>query len=197
MNLRRSSIGASGASTRTSLSIAQTSPGGSTSGASRLVPASSSSSIANSSPSIAPSGTSSSVNSVTHIRRRTGPEPAPSSPSPSSPGPATDPDRPLFHEPAKDVPRPEEGTLIREYTLQNAESGLASDYVKRRNVIRLRMEGEQFLVQASDVGSVVDWIEGFQAAANISLDLDERPMPRGPLFPRSVEFSCADFEIER
>lgn len=104
---------------------------------------------------------------------------------PSHPVPRqTRPD--LFHEPApaKDVPRLEEGTLIREYSLQNAESGLASDYVKRRNVIRLRMEGEQFLVQASDVGSVVDWNEGFQAAANISLDLDERPMPRGPLFPR-------------
>lgn len=27
-------------------------------------------------------------------------------------------------------------------------------------------------------------IQGFQAAANIALDLDERPMPKGPLFPR-------------
>ncbi|VDB88766.1 unnamed protein product [Peniophora sp. CBMAI 1063] len=186
-NMRRLSVGASATSSaRTSFSNTRTSPTGSagTGGASRVLPASSSSSIAGSNSSIAPSGTTSSVNSVTHIRRRTGPEPAPSSPSTSSPGPATDPTRPLFHEPAKDVPRPEEGTLIREYSLQNAESGLASDYVKRRNVIRLRMEGEQFLIQASDVGSVVDWIEGFQAAANISLDLDERPMPRGPLFPR-------------
>ncbi|KZV72763.1 hypothetical protein PENSPDRAFT_649523 [Peniophora sp. CONT] len=184
MGTRRSSISASVApSSRTSLSNARTSPPGSANGASRLLPASSSSSIAGSSPSITVS-TSSSANSVTHVRRRTGPEPASSSLSPSSPGPAIDSTRPLFHAPGKDVPRVEEGTLVREYTLQNAESGLASDYVKRRNVIRLRMEGEQFLVQASDVGSVVDWIEGFQAAANVSLDLDERPMPRGPLFPR-------------
>ncbi|KAI0029124.1 hypothetical protein K488DRAFT_30567, partial [Vararia minispora EC-137] len=81
-------------------------------------------------------------------------------------------------------PAPEPRDLTRQYTLQHAESGLASDYHKRRNVIRCRMEGEQFLLQAVDVQGVVDWIEGFQAAANIALDLDERPMPRGPLFPR-------------
>lgn len=27
-------------------------------------------------------------------------------------------------------------------------------------------------------------IQGLQAAANVALDLDERTMPRGPLFPR-------------
>jgi hypothetical protein len=72
-------------------------------------------------------------------------------------------------------------------------------------VIRVRIEGQQFLLQAPDVASVVDWIEvrhfhlcaglarrltflicvqGFQAAANIATDLDVRPMPKGPLFPR-------------
>jgi hypothetical protein len=45
------------------------------------------------------------------------------------------------------------------YKLHNAESGLGSDYLKRRNVIRIRMEGQQFLLQARDVASVVDWIE--------------------------------------
>ncbi|EIM89022.1 uncharacterized protein STEHIDRAFT_29178, partial [Stereum hirsutum FP-91666 SS1] len=81
-------------------------------------------------------------------------------------------------------PQPDAKDLIKAYSLQGAESGLGSDYHKRRNVIRLRMEGEQFLLQAPDVGAVVDWIEGFQAAANIALDLDERPMPKGPMFPR-------------
>jgi len=70
------------------------------------------------------------------------------------------------------------------YALHNSESGLGTDYVKRQNVIRIRMEGQQFLLQARDVASVVDWIEGFQAAANIAQDLDVRPMPKGPLFPR-------------
>ena len=55
--------------------------------------------------------------------------------------------------------RPHSSLLIREYTLQNAESGLGTDYTKRRNVIRVRMEGEQFLLQAKDVEDVVEWIE--------------------------------------
>ncbi|KAI0759804.1 hypothetical protein BC629DRAFT_1263476, partial [Irpex lacteus] len=79
---------------------------------------------------------------------------------------------------------PDRKDLIRQYSMQNAESGLASDYLKRKNVIRVRMEGEQFLLQARDVPAVIDWIEGIQAATNIALDLDERPMPKGPMFPR-------------
>ena len=55
-------------------------------------------------------------------------------------------------------------TLLRTYTLQNAESGLAADYVKRKNVIRVRLVSEkgvkeQFLIQAYDQSSVIDWIE--------------------------------------
>ncbi|KAF8273468.1 hypothetical protein EI94DRAFT_1235323 [Lactarius quietus] len=82
------------------------------------------------------------------------------------------------------VPQPESQDLLHVYALHNSESGLGTDYVKRQNVIRIRMEGQQFLLQARDVASVVDWIEGFQAAANIAQDLDVRPMPKGPLFPR-------------
>ncbi|KAI0261623.1 hypothetical protein BC834DRAFT_830019, partial [Gloeopeniophorella convolvens] len=83
-------------------------------------------------------------------------------------------------------PQPDGAELLRAYALHSAESGLGSDYLKRRNVIRVRMEGQQFLLQAADVAAVVDWIEGFQAATNIALDLDERPMPKGPMFPRCV-----------
>ncbi|KAI0697483.1 hypothetical protein C8T65DRAFT_582582 [Cerioporus squamosus] len=79
---------------------------------------------------------------------------------------------------------PDPKDLIRQYSLQNAESGLASDYTKRKNVIRVRMEGEQFLLQAKNVAAVIDWIEGIQMGTNVALDLDERPMPRGPIFPR-------------
>ncbi|KAF7973160.1 hypothetical protein HWV62_15945 [Athelia sp. TMB] len=79
---------------------------------------------------------------------------------------------------------PDPADLIRAYTVQHAESGLGNDYVKRKNVIRVRMEGEQFLLQAQDVADVVEWIEGFHAATNIALDLDERTMPKGPMFPR-------------
>ena len=54
---------------------------------------------------------------------------------------------------------PDNRSLIKAYTMQNAESGLGSDYVKRKHVIRVRLEGEQFLLQASDVDSVIEWIE--------------------------------------
>ena len=54
---------------------------------------------------------------------------------------------------------PDNHSLIKEYTMQQAESGLGSDYVKRKNVIRVRLEGEQFLLQASGVDSVIEWIE--------------------------------------
>ncbi|KAF8310944.1 hypothetical protein DL93DRAFT_2029494, partial [Clavulina sp. PMI_390] len=74
--------------------------------------------------------------------------------------------------------------LVRKYSLQHAESGLGSDYLKRRNVMRVRAEGEQFLLQAESVMGVVNWIEAFQAATNVALDLDERPMPRLPPLPR-------------
>ncbi|KAI0760409.1 hypothetical protein C8Q74DRAFT_1208137 [Fomes fomentarius] len=85
----------------------------------------------------------------------------------------------------KDTPyKPDPKDLIRQYSLQHAESGLASDYQKRKNVIRVRVEGEQFLLQAKDVAAVIDWIEGIQMGTNIALDLDERSMPRGPIFPR-------------
>jgi hypothetical protein len=33
-------------------------------------------------------------------------------------------------------------------------------------------------------------MQGFQAAANIAQDLDERSMPKGPLFPRWVPLAC-------
>ncbi|KAL5480853.1 hypothetical protein ACEPAI_9793 [Sanghuangporus weigelae] len=91
----------------------------------------------------------------------------------------------LYHEPLRcEVPEPDESDLLRVYSLQRTESGLASDYTKRKNVVRVRMEGEQFLLQCKDVVNVVKWIEALQAATNIALDLDERPMPKGPIFPR-------------
>ena len=34
-------------------------------------------------------------------------------------------------------------------------------------------------------------MQGFQAAANIAQDLDERPMPKGPLFPKWVPLTCS------
>ncbi|GAA5959807.1 hypothetical protein JCM21900_001023 [Sporobolomyces salmonicolor] len=74
--------------------------------------------------------------------------------------------------------------LLRHYSLQNAESGLAADYIKRRHVVRVRAEGEQFLLQAKDDRGVIDLIEALQAATNVALDLDARPLPKFITLPR-------------
>ena len=43
--------------------------------------------------------------------------------------------------------------LLRHYSLQNAESGLAADYLKRQHVVRVRAEGEQVSLTFSMVNS--------------------------------------------
>ncbi|KAL0959690.1 hypothetical protein HGRIS_011385 [Hohenbuehelia grisea] len=60
---------------------------------------------------------------------------------------------------ASAIPNLGPSEMVRAYTMQHAESGLGNDYTKRKNVIRVRMEGEQFLLQAKDMADVVAWIE--------------------------------------
>lgn len=73
---------------------------------------------------------------------------------------------------------------VRSYSLQWGECGFAADYTKRRHVIRVRAEGEQFLLQTRNDFHMVEWIEALQAAINVSLDLDGRPMPKFATLPR-------------
>lgn len=49
--------------------------------------------------------------------------------------------------------------MMRVYTLQNAENVLTADYKKRNNVVRLRLEGEQFLLQFEGARHMAHWIE--------------------------------------
>ncbi|KIR58695.1 hypothetical protein I314_05534 [Cryptococcus bacillisporus CA1873] len=74
--------------------------------------------------------------------------------------------------------------LVKQYSLNKTESGLAADYHKRRNVVRVRADGEQFLLQTDSARDMVDWVEAFQAATNVAKDLDERPMPKIITLPR-------------
>ncbi|KAL0094498.1 hypothetical protein F4703DRAFT_1727425 [Phycomyces blakesleeanus] len=65
------------------------------------------------------------------------------------------------------------------YSMQLAEAGSAPDYLKYRNVFRLRVSnGPQMLIRSSLEEEQVLWIEHLQASANVSPDLDVRPMPR-------------------
>ncbi|GAB1734316.1 hypothetical protein NU195Hw_g3694t1 [Hortaea werneckii] len=66
----------------------------------------------------------------------------------------------------------------RPLSLQGAEAGLAPDYSKRPYAFRLRVEGFQFLLAAADGLSALNWIDKLNAAATVSLDLDEREEPR-------------------
>jgi len=90
----------------------------------------------------------------------------------------------LQHAPSSLLAKASENRCVRHYTLQGAESGLAADYLKRRHVVRVRAEGEQFLIQAKDDRAVIDWIEALQAATNTALDLDVRPLPNFITLPR-------------
>ncbi|CAO3591170.1 unnamed protein product [Absidia cylindrospora] len=64
-------------------------------------------------------------------------------------------------------------------SLAGAEASRAVDYIKRPCVLRLTgHSGIQMLVQSSNVEEMMSWIEHIQAGINISLDLEERPMPK-------------------
>ncbi|KAL1797032.1 hypothetical protein ACET3X_005572 [Alternaria dauci] len=108
------------------------------------------------------------------------------------------------------------GRLLRTYTLQHAEVGVASDFKKtsltpkspfahlvpavarpklyetdphlfepvREHAIRLRLEFEQFLFCPSTEESMLDWVEAFCAAIDISAPLEDRSEPRYRSLPR-------------
>jgi hypothetical protein len=67
--------------------------------------------------------------------------------------------------------------LLKVYTLQNAESGLAADYIKRKNVVRVRSEGEQFLLQTDSARDVVDWIEVCHTYLTLLTFRHSNPLP--------------------
>lgn len=74
--------------------------------------------------------------------------------------------------------------LLHVYSLTGAESGLAADYKKRLHCVRVRAEGQQFMLQTDTARQCVQWIEAFQAATNVAMDLDVRPMPIQHTLPR-------------
>ncbi|KAI9256421.1 hypothetical protein BDA99DRAFT_441781 [Phascolomyces articulosus] len=73
-----------------------------------------------------------------------------------------------------------ETTPLYSLSMQRIEAGLAPEFYHKPNVLRLRAPttGDQFLMRLMNTTDMVSWIEHLQAAANISLDLDCRKMPR-------------------
>lgn len=73
------------------------------------------------------------------------------------------------------------------YTLQAAEIGRATDYLKRAFTLRVRAEGSQFLLAASGLSKGLALYEAISAGIAISLPLDDRAEP---LLPHPRRFEC-------
>lgn len=77
-----------------------------------------------------------------------------------------------------------EKKLVRSYSLQHARIGLAIDYKKRANVLRIRVESEQILVQFPTTESLIQWNMALDTAKDISLDIEARDLPKDRTLPR-------------
>ncbi|KAK4455937.1 hypothetical protein QBC34DRAFT_4597 [Podospora aff. communis PSN243] len=75
-------------------------------------------------------------------------------------------------------------TLEKSYSLLHADAGIAADYRKKRHVIRMRLETDQFLLSCVELGTFVTWLDGLFAAINVAAPLDERDFPRDQSIPR-------------
>ncbi|KAF7542572.1 hypothetical protein G7046_g10147 [Stylonectria norvegica] len=90
-------------------------------------------------------------------------------------GPSIDTDNP---------PWMKKGTLEKSYSLLYADVGIAADYKKRRYVIRVRAETDQFLLSCVELSTFVKWLEGLFAAIDVAAPIDDRDFPRDMSIPR-------------
>ncbi|GMF07363.1 unnamed protein product [Ambrosiozyma monospora] len=68
--------------------------------------------------------------------------------------------------------------LVRSYSLQYGRIGIALDYKKRKNVVRLRLETEQFLLEFPTTQSMIEWYCCIGLGIDNALDLNRREMPK-------------------
>lgn len=74
--------------------------------------------------------------------------------------------------------------LSKSYSLQCAKVGLPIDYSSRDFVLRMRCEGQQFLIQFSHVDELIYWAMYLNMGISLSLDLELREMPTYRSVPR-------------
>ncbi|KAK6459867.1 hypothetical protein DFJ63DRAFT_291417 [Scheffersomyces coipomensis] len=74
--------------------------------------------------------------------------------------------------------------LLRSYSLQHSKIGLATDYKKRPNVLRLRIESEQILLNFLNTKDLIDWNMAINIGKDIALDLNDREIPKYRTVPR-------------
>lgn len=76
------------------------------------------------------------------------------------------------------------GLLLKSYNLQHAEVGIAADYLKKSFVIRVRAEGDQFLLSCRKIEPFVLWLQSLFAAIDLAPPLEDRDLPRDMSVPR-------------
>ncbi|CZR68476.1 uncharacterized protein PAC_18375 [Phialocephala subalpina] len=76
------------------------------------------------------------------------------------------------------------GQFLRSYNLQHADVGIAADYLKKRYVIRVRAEADQFLLSCHKIETFVLWLQSLFAAIDLAPPLDDREIPRDLSIPR-------------
>ncbi|RKF65852.1 putative ph domain-containing protein [Erysiphe neolycopersici] len=74
--------------------------------------------------------------------------------------------------------------LLRSYNLHHAQVGVATDYVKKKHVIRIRVETEQFLLSCDNLETLVNWIQTLATAIDLATPLDDRDYPEDFYLPR-------------
>ena len=92
----------------------------------------------------------------------------------------------------------EQSTLLKEYSLLEAVVGIASDYTKKDNILRIRVEDDQFLLQCTGSSDLINWLEAIQKGANIAEPLDSRSEPRficGPRRHRGRKIKTLAYEV--
>lgn len=77
------------------------------------------------------------------------------------------------------------------FSLQSAEVGLALDYRRRSNVIRVRAEGYQFLLATPSLAECLRWIEGISVSVAISDPIEERNDRLPRTFPRRKPYDSS------
>ncbi|TVY85298.1 Spectrin beta chain, partial [Lachnellula suecica] len=70
------------------------------------------------------------------------------------------------------------GSLVKSYNLQHAEVGVAADYTKKKYVIRVRAEADQFLLSCNRIETFILWLQSLFAAIDLAPPLDDRDLPR-------------------
>ncbi|TAQ84890.1 hypothetical protein B7494_g6778 [Chlorociboria aeruginascens] len=89
------------------------------------------------------------------------------------------------------------GQFLRSYNLQHADVGVAADYMKKKYVIRVRAEADQFLISCLKIETFVLWIQSLFAAIDLALPLDDREIPRDLSIPQPQRRRQGSSHIDR